>query len=105
MTAELFLPAVVVVITGIFGLWNARTNKVGTRENLLIDQLQEDRDKDRKRLDELDNKVQILEREISRLLSRDTLWQIHAGRQDAEIIRLGGEPLPRPEGLKIRDID
>lgn len=76
-----------------------RLGKRGEPENLLIDQLQEDRASDRARLDQLAERIDLLEREVHRLLGRDQLWQVHAERLEGQVEQLGGTPCPRPKGL------
>lgn len=96
---EWVVPVVVAVI-GTYGTaWATRVGRKGDRENALLDQYQEDRREDRERIDALSKKVDQLERELHELLRRDSLWQVHAERVEAQVITLGGVPAPRPAGL------
>lgn len=96
-----WIAAVLVPIIGsLVAWWTVRSGRKGDRENAMIDQLQEDRITDRKRVDELDAKVDKLQQQVWRLLSRDTQWSIHADRVEAQVRDLGQEPHPRPEQLR-----
>lgn len=92
-------PIVVAVITVGGGFLVQRLGRKGDRENALIEQIQEERDKVRARLDALEIEMRKLEAEVRRLLTRDAKWDIHATRVEAQVVELGGEPHPRPPEL------
>ena len=84
----------------------ARVSKPGTRENAIIDQLQQDlgaerseREKMSARLDSQQGQIENLATQVSRLLHRDLLWDFHATRVEGQVEQLGGTPYARPLGL------
>lgn len=96
-----WIAAVLVPIVGsLVAWWTVRSGRKGDRENAMIDQLQEDRQVDRQRIDKLDARVDELQKQVWRLLSRDTQWSIHADRIESQVRDLGHEPHPRPEQLR-----
>lgn len=93
-------PILVALMGGLTAFATARLGRKGDRENALIDQYQEDRRADRERIDVLALRVDTLERQLLRMLTRDAQWDIHATRVEAQVIALGEIPHERPEALR-----
>lgn len=103
---KIAVPVTVAIIGGIVTFLVARLGKKGDRENAHIDQLQEDRDKDRERIDKLvarqdaqDKEIAALRAEVADMHGREVLWRSYSGTLAVQVITLGGTPHPRPEGL------
>lgn len=92
------VPAVLAVIVAYVG---ARTNRSGSRENALIDQLQEQLATERGEREKLSTKVDAMAVQLQSLVSRDGLWHVHAIRVEAQVTDLGGTPHQRPALLRI----
>lgn len=77
----------------------ARVGKAGTRENALIDQLQEDLKSERGEREKLAVRVDELFTKVQTLIVRESLWEMHATRVEAQVEALGGTPVMRPSAL------
>lgn len=104
---KILVPLLVAAIGVVVAYVTARIGKRGDRENHMIDQLQEDRDADRRQMAEMrqhqaqtDTRLAQLETEVRILRTRDNLWEIHSTRVEAQVEGLGGTPHPRPLGLR-----
>lgn len=86
---------------GLAAAWvTARFTKRGERENAVIDQIQEERGEDRKRLDKLEAEVGELRMTVVTLVSRDHHWRYEWGRVAQQVRDLGAEPHPLPAVLQ-----
>lgn len=86
------------------GTWGGvRWGRKGDRENAIIDQLQEDRDKDRERLDRLEAEINTLRREVVEQRGLLQQWAWHAERVEVQVVELGGTPHPRPLALRRQE--
>ena len=101
-------PTIIAGVLGIAGAWiTARFGKKGERENLLIDQLQEQITTEREqrqtevksltdRLADLQADVDTLRRELNSARAREVQWEIHCTRLEVQVETLGGKPRERP---------
>ena len=109
MTSEqIILAAIAFAGTIVAGLIAARVGKAGSRENALIDQLQEQLDREAEARRQLEERVTKMETELDRLrrervqlaIIRDTAM-VHIDSLEVQVVNLGGIPLTRPRILPL----
>ena len=109
MTSEqIILGAIAFAGTIVAGLIAARVGKAGSRENALIDQLQEQvqleaeaRQRLEERVDKMDAELASLRMERVQLaIIRDTAMG-HIDSLEVQVVNLGGIPLTRPRILPL----
>ena len=109
MTSEqIILAAIAFAGTIVAGLIAARVGKAGSRENALIDQLQEQVDREAEARRQLEERVNKMEAELSSLrmereqlaIIRDTAM-VHIDNLEVQVVNLGGIPLTRPRILPL----
>ena len=109
MTSEqIILAAIAFAGTIVAGLIAARVGKAGSRENALIDQLQEQVQLEAEARQRLEDRVNKMEAELSSLrmervqlaIIRDTAM-VHIDSLEGQIVNLGGIPLTRPRILPL----
>lgn len=72
----------------------------GSRENALLDQYQEDRLEDHKRIAELETEVRRLSDKVTDLIIREQIWSYYVKDLEDNIRAAGGIVSPRPDGIK-----
>lgn len=99
MDLPIWITPIVAAIAGLFGWLTSRTHKPGSRENALIDQLQED-------LSALRTETASLRSELAELKGAqrvtDTKLRVaidYSHQLRTDIYALGLEPRPWPEGI------
>ena len=109
MTSEQIILGVLAFAgTIVAGLIAARVGKAGSRENQLIDQLQEQvqleaeaRQRLEERVDKMDAELAALRMERVQLaIIRDTAM-VHIDSLEGQVVNLGGIPLARPRILPL----
>ena len=109
MTSEQIILGVLAFAgTIVAGLIAARVGKAGSRENQLIDQLQEQVDREAEARQRLEDRVNKMEVELSSLrmereqlaIIRDTAM-VHIDSLEVQVVNLGGIPLARPRILPL----
>lgn len=81
------------------GVITSRIGKAGAREHSIIDQLQEDLKAERAERTALAARVDDLWTRVQALTVRESLWEVHAVRVEAQVTALGGTPVARPAEL------
>lgn len=98
----------IVAALGVIGYFiSNRVTKAGSRENALIDQLQEERKELRSQVEEIQKSlfvtqkdIQDLQAQVLQLKSRDMIWHFHTSALEVQVQKLGGTPIERPNTLK-----
>lgn len=92
--AEPVLTFIGVIIVALVTWLVARVQKKGQPEHALIDQLQEERDKDRARIDALENGMRAMAKDLSSLQVKETALLIYVSSLRHHID--SGNPPPPP---------
>ena len=93
--------AIIVAVAGGIASWAvARYGPKGSRENALIDQLQEDVAALRERVNQQDSELQSLRLAVVKMQSANAQWAWHSERVEGQVVELGGTPYPRPLALR-----
>lgn len=77
-----------------------RTNKAGARENLFMDQIQEQLATERAAREKLEERMDLMARQMQHLTNVNGLWSLHAVRVESQVLDLGGTPHERPPLLR-----
>ena len=94
------ITALIVGILAVVGYYvTARIGKTGAREINLINELQEQLKSEQEERRSLGRRVDELYQQVNSLMTRDVLWGIHVARIEAQLVNLGGTPIPRPAEL------
>lgn len=94
VVAQVAVP-VIVAIVGVWGVKAGSKAQKGSRENLIIDQLQEQVDKASARSDKQDERMGRIEKELDRFKMRERIRDEYINRLRAHI--LAGNPPPPPD--------
>lgn len=101
MPTDLLVGLLATAIGTVGGIVTKSVGPRGSRENALLDQYQEDRLEDRKRIAELETEARSLSGKVTDLIIREQIWSYYVKDLEADIRVAGGTVRPRPEGIKM----
>lgn len=101
MPTDLLIGLLATTIGAVGGIVTKSVGPRGSRENALLDQYQEDRLEDHKRIAELQTEVRRLSDKVTELIIREQIWSYYVKDLEGDIRAAGGTVSPRPEGIKM----
>lgn len=94
---------VTAIIAGLYGVLQVRSKPKTDVQDALLDQLQEELRARGEQFEKLNARVDQLEREVHRLLTRDGLWQVHVERLEG-VLQIHQIEIPaRPMALRHQE--